>query len=192
MKKLILLFALILLSCNYQNNDLFLDNFQFVTKGELKKNIYFPKSIITNPLKTIDSSNSDLLNYFQIPINEIEYKYSYSPNKRNKYRFSYKYQINNTYYLVSYFEDWGNLTEYSQFICIYDIEKDKIVSKLNIGASGIKTIKDCNYDGEIFTLKIIYNTNLEFGLDPTPEQQKPKEFIEKYIINEDFVFEKLK
>jgi hypothetical protein len=192
MKKLILLFALFLMSCNYQKNHFFLDNFFLVTKEELKKNIYFPKTINENPLKTIDSLNVNLLNYFQIPINEIEYKYSYSPNKKNKYRFSYKYQIDNTYYLVSYFEDWGNLTEYSQFICIYDIEKDKIISKLNIGSSGIKTIKDCNYDGEIFTLRIIYNTNLEFGLDPTPEQQKPKEFIEKYIINEDFTFEKLK
>lgn len=192
MKKIIVLFVLFLISCNGQNNHFFLDNFFLITKDELKKNVYFPKNIKWDNLKVLNSSNSDLLNYFQIPINEVDYKYSFSPSNKNKYRFSYKYRINDNYYLVSYIENYGYLTEHSQFLCVYNLEKDKIVSKLNVSSSGIKTITDCTYDGEIFTLKIIYNNNLEFGLDPTPEQQKPKEVIEKYRINEDFVFEKMK
>ncbi|MBX9807151.1 MAG: hypothetical protein K2X95_05085 [Flavobacteriaceae bacterium] len=191
MKKIIVLFVLFLISCNSQNNHLFLDNFQHVTKEELKKNVCFPKNIKWDNLKILNSSNLDLLNYFQIPINEMDYKYSFLPSNKNKYRFSYKYRISDNYYIVSYIENYGYLTEHSQFLCVYNFDKDKIVSKLNISSSGIKTIRDCTYDGEIFTVKIIYNSNIEFGFDPTPEQQKPKEVIEKYRINEDFVFEKL-
>ena len=193
MKKIItIIFISLFTGCQTnKNNTDFLNYFIEVKQSELIDNFLVPKAISINKTYQVNDTNSEILNYFLIPVNEVDYKLNYLPTKRDTYTLLYKYKLNTNYYMISYIHEWGHLTEYSQYVCIYNVEKDKIQSVLNISTpNGAKRIVNASYDGEYISIKVVYDNNLEEGLDPV--KNSPKEITEKYIINKDFVFQKVR
>jgi hypothetical protein len=182
MRYLILL--LVLLGCKSIDNS-FLMDFSNVTKTEIEKNLLNPLEISDKII--INDKRKKVLNYFLIPVNSTELTHNYSPQNKNTYLFYYKYKIDDNKYLVSIIEKWGHLTDYNQYLGLYDVREDKIKSVLMIFSSNsLKKIKSSYKDEEII-IESTYKNNLEHGLDLNPSIDNSIKIVEKFRISDYFI-----
>ena len=180
MKKYIIVLPFLLLSCKRNNNE-FLNYFPIVTKEQLQDDLVNP----------IDSKNNEIkdkiiLNYFLIPSNSTENTYYYSTNIKNTYFFGYKYKIDKNRYIVSIRENHGHLTEYKQYIGIYNSKEDKIKSFLLIYSSDELKRISSKFNNNIIVIESIYKNNVDKGLDINPNIDNSIKITEKYIIEDYF------
>lgn len=183
----------ILLGCSQEKKNQsgnFLNHFYECTKDQLVNDLITP---LNNKGKILSTSEYELLNYFLIPVDEFEFKNSHTPNSKNKYQLLYKCKLDEKHYLVSYVEHYGYMTDHTQYLCLYDLEKDKIVSKLTILNSPIlKSVKNAKYNGEIFSTTISYGINLERGIDTKHPEKSFKVVTQNYELNSKYFFERIK
>lgn len=182
-----LVIVLMLASCNQTTNDstIFLSYFYECSKEQLIKDMITP---IANKSKKLEVSDYKILNHFLIPLDELEYKNIYSPTIKNSFEMRYKYRLDHNHYLLSYVEYHGYLGEHTQYLCSYDIQHDKVISKMMINDyGGAKTVSNPAYDGNVFTTTTTYKVNIEKGLDV--EHHKDKVLVQKYRLTSEFLFE---
>jgi hypothetical protein len=177
-----IIILIVLFGCKNVENE-FLSNFTEVSISEIEQNLTNPNQINVKK-KLINDKN--VLNYFLIPINSIEYTYNYSPQTKNMYLTYYKCKIDDNRYLVSIIEKWGNLTDYNQYLGLYNVKEDKIESQLLIfSTNGLKKINSTYRNGEIF-IESTYKNNLEHGLDLNPQADNSISVTERFKISDYF------
>lgn len=178
-----LIILLLLIGCKDVQST-FLNDFMDVTKSDIEKNLLNP---VQKDGKIIEDSEKDrFLNNFLIPINSAEFKTNYSPKNENIYIMYYKYQVNKNTYLVSIIEKYGYLTEYNQYLGLYDIDENRVKSILIIYTSDtFKKVTSTFKDNEII-VKSVYKNNLGKGLDLNPDNDNSITIIEKYKFDDYF------
>lgn len=190
-KTLLSFLLLLLISCNSNHNisnSDFLSKFHEVKENEIIKNVAKPHD---NKNNILSSNDYEVLNHFLISMNELEFKETYTPTIKNRYELYYKYQLNKKIYLLSFLEYSGYLSDYTQYLCTYDSEKDIVLSKIVIlRPRGRVTITNPTFNGKTLTITQTYNLNLENGLDPQPNDTA-RVITGKYIINPRYCFEKI-
>lgn len=187
MKSAIALLGLFFLSsCNFNNNeenDSFTDNFL-----ELKE---FPSSEFytrNNVLKKNDTVPFHLLSSkLLMPVNDIAYS---DKLLGNQYYYYGKYTVNDACYVLAVIR-FFDYHESDVTLYTYDVEHDKIVSSLKIISNDFNVKRRSHYKEGV----IYIENNLKFpnGLDPEPGKEYLEKVIdEKYVINEQLVFERIK
>jgi len=124
MRKLeVLLFLIIICACSKPKNN-FLNDF---VESETDKKIY---------LKSIPKEGLDIL----MATNEINPS---NLNTEHKYFFGFKKKLNENHYLISYLDKYRPQYQFTnlligwsdEFYCIYNIDKNQVISKLKVSSS---------------------------------------------------------
>lgn len=175
--------ALMILSGCAKEKDTFLEKFR--TLDEIPSSEYLKASGIkftdTIPLK-------DIKEVFHVEVNTTDYTSHFS---KKKYSYIGKYKLNDEYYVLGYDCYSHPMEETSQVIAIYNTHKKAITSKLIIGSESAVN-RSSEYKDGIFYIKSLY-VYIPAGREPQPgkDNYERATTIEKYRINDDFIFEKI-
>lgn len=153
----LLLLSGILLSGCKKEESVFLTHFAEKGKEKTKEGVY-PKEINKQDLAILMATNE-----VNVPVVNI----------RNKYFYGYKEKLNDRYYLVEYANSYVPPPIFTHllgagrdiYLCIYDVEENKIISKLRIASDA--PIQSLTYEekGYVYTITSIYTEDRCKGED---------------------------
>lgn len=138
----------------------FLNGFYEVSLHDLQRDLLIPDKVKNRSVKYVDDKKI-LSTYISVPVNEPDIL-----GHKSWFKLLYQCRFKEGFYLVSYLEEYGSLTECKQYLCMYDSTTDRIVSKMIIYMPhGLSTITRPMLNGNEITVSNTRTNIVDGGVD---------------------------